>query len=265
VSQYYVPFLSGMQIFVRSDNADDADDGAEGVVLEDARERRGATSASASANDGGTSTAAAAAAAAATTTTTTAMTATARPKPKLIFEFFEKASPYTRAALSETMEGILSERPELGTMTSEDLAPSSWMSVAWYPIYRIPQGTMLHDVQGCFLTYHALYVGDLRDGDIACPLPPKMSDLQEDFIEKRVASAREREELLTNSTTSTTSATTVRVLRPFGLSMYKMQGDIWAADDRTTEWMNKLMDGAYTWLRMRKTVHPDYEFFSHFG
>jgi len=54
-------------------------------------------------------------------------------------------------------------------------------------------------------------------------------------------------------------------LRPFGLSMYKMQGDVWAANESVTEWMNALMDGAYSWLRLRKTVHPDYEFFSHFG
>ena len=54
------------------------------------------------------------------------------------------------------------------------------------------QGTMLHDVQGCFLTYHALYVGELRDGDIACPLPPRMTDAQEALIEERVTRALER-------------------------------------------------------------------------
>lgn len=197
VSQYYVPFLSGMQLFAR----------AEG---------------------GGTAP---------------------------VYEFFEKASPYSRAALGETIEMILEEREDLRTLTSDDLAPNSWMSVAWYPIYRIPQGTMLHDVQGCFLTYHALYVGELRDGDIACPLPPQMSKSQEEFIANRVNRARER----------APEGALVRVLRPFGLSMYKMQGDVWAANESVTEWMNALMDGAYTWLRLRKTVHPDYEFFSHFG
>jgi len=197
VSQYYVPFLSGVQLFAR----------AEG---------------------GGTT---------------------------LVYEFFEKASPYSRAALRETIETILEEREDLRNLTSDDLAPNSWMSVAWYPIYRIPQGTMLHDVQGCFLTYHALYAGKLRDGDIACPLPPRMSKVQEEFIAERVIRARER----------APEGALVRVLRPFGLSMYKMQGDVWAANESVTEWMNALMDGAYSWLRLRKTVHPDYEFFSHFG
>ena len=30
------------------------------------------------------------------------------------------------------------------------------MSVAWYPIYRIPTGRSLRDLSACFLTYHAL-------------------------------------------------------------------------------------------------------------
>jgi len=217
VSQYYVPFLSGVQLFVRGER--DARGEGEGE-----RARSGTTE-----------------------------------KAELIFEFFEKSSPYARASMSETIESIVEENPRLRGMTTRDLAPSSWMSVAWYPIYRIPQGTMLHDVQGCFLTYHALYVGELQDGDIACPLPPRMTDAQEALIEERVTRALERDGA------DGGAGGRARVLRPFGLSMYKMQGDVWAANDEVTAWMNKLMDGAYTWLRMRKTVHPDYEFFSHFG
>ena len=240
VSQYYVPFLSGMQLFTRG-----REDGEDDAKEDD---QRMASAGSVRVRPGGT---------------------------RLIFEFFEKASPYTRASLSDTIRGIMEEQPELAELTSDDLAPSSWMSVAWYPIYRIPQGTMLHDVQGCFLTYHALYVGELRDGDIACPLPPKMSNLVEQLIDERVTKTKENATFgvfdggdakdADADEKNASSSFTVRVLRPFGLSMYKMQGDVWAANETTTEWMNKLMDGAYTWLRMRKTVHPDYEFFSHFG
>jgi hypothetical protein len=185
----------------------------------------------------------------------------------LIYEFFETASPYSRAPFREIIELILDEQAELRALTSADLAPSSWMSVAWYPIYRIPQGTMLHDVQGCFLTYHALYAGELCDGDIACPLPPEMTMLSEDLLALRAARAKERASASGDAGAGggSTAAPHAHILRPFGLSMYKMQGDVWAANDDVTDWMNKLMDGAYTWLRMRKTVHPDYEFFSHFG
>ena len=37
---------------------------------------------------------------------------------------------------------------------------------------------------GMLLTYHALYVG-IGDGDIACPLPLRMTDAQEALIEER--------------------------------------------------------------------------------
>ncbi|CAA7392320.1 unnamed protein product [Spirodela intermedia] len=37
-------------------------------------------------------------------------------------------------------------------MSLRDLHPASWYSVAWYPIYRIPQGAF----RASFLTYHSL-------------------------------------------------------------------------------------------------------------
>lgn len=215
VSQYYVPFLSGVQLYVRE--SDDADGGE-----------------------------------------------------RLAFEFFETSSPYSRPSMSETTRAITDAHPELAHMRSDALAPSSWMSVAWYPIYRIPQGTMLHDVQGSFLTYHALYDGALRDGDVACPLPPAMSDAQERLIEERVTRAKEAAAIESGGgggvdDDDDATGISTRVLRPFGLSVYKMQGDVWAANERATKWMESLMDGAFTWLRFRKIIHADYEFFAHFG
>ncbi|XP_012458252.2 uncharacterized protein LOC105779047, partial [Gossypium raimondii] len=46
--------------------------------------------------------------------------------------------------------------PGLNTLRSCDLLPISWMSIAWYPIYRIPTGSTLKDLDACFLTYHSL-------------------------------------------------------------------------------------------------------------
>lgn len=37
-----------------------------------------------------------------------------------------------------------------------DLLSKSWLSVAWYPIYRIPTGPTLRDLAACFLTFHPL-------------------------------------------------------------------------------------------------------------
>jgi len=51
---------------------------------------------------------------------------------------------------------LASQFPELKTLRSCDLSPSSWISVAWYPIYRIPMGPTLQNLDACFLTYHSL-------------------------------------------------------------------------------------------------------------
>nr|KAJ0210642.1 hypothetical protein LSAT_V11C400223950 [Lactuca sativa] len=47
--------------------------------------------------------------------------------------------------------------PEMKSLRSCDLLPSSWLSVAWYPIYRIPIGPTLKDLDACFLTFHSLH------------------------------------------------------------------------------------------------------------
>ncbi|CAI9781088.1 unnamed protein product [Fraxinus pennsylvanica] len=44
----------------------------------------------------------------------------------------------------------------LQTIESCDLLPASWISVAWYPIYRIPVGLMLGDLDASFLTFHSI-------------------------------------------------------------------------------------------------------------
>jgi hypothetical protein len=73
-----------------------------------------------------------------------------------VFSYFEQASPYARAPLADTAERLNADHPELFALTSNELHPASWMSVAWYPIYRIPVGQTLRDLSACFLTYHAL-------------------------------------------------------------------------------------------------------------
>jgi len=68
----------------------------------------------------------------------------------------EQASPYSRAPLSDTLTALAASEPVLMTLTSATLHPASWLSIAWYPIYRIPVGRSLRDLSACFLTYHAL-------------------------------------------------------------------------------------------------------------
>lgn len=73
-----------------------------------------------------------------------------------LFEFFERDPPYSRVPLADKISQLACRFPRLMTLLSCDLSPASWMSVAWYPIYRIPTGTTLRDLDACFLTYHSL-------------------------------------------------------------------------------------------------------------
>ncbi|KAB5512984.1 hypothetical protein DKX38_030012 [Salix brachista] len=81
--------------------------------------------------------------------------------PELIFEFFESEPPHERKPLhlkirditnnSTSNVQVFGDPSKLESMNLHDLHPSSWFAVAWYPIYRIPQGKF----QAAFLTYHS--------------------------------------------------------------------------------------------------------------
>ncbi|GMY23141.1 hypothetical protein FCV25MIE_18382 [Fagus crenata] len=75
----------------------------------------------------------------------------------LLFEYLERDLPYSHEPLADKIADIACRFPELKTLRSCDLLSSSWISVAWYPIYRIPTGPTLKDLDACFLTYHSLY------------------------------------------------------------------------------------------------------------
>ncbi|KAJ6696632.1 hypothetical protein OIU85_003025 [Salix viminalis] len=81
--------------------------------------------------------------------------------PELIFEFFESEPQHERKPLhlkirdliniSTSNVQVFGDPSKLESMNLHDLHPSSWFAVAWYPIYRIPQGKF----QAAFLTYHS--------------------------------------------------------------------------------------------------------------
>ncbi|KAL5972943.1 hypothetical protein ACLOJK_039750 [Asimina triloba] len=81
---------------------------------------------------------------------------------ELLFEFFEYEQPQQRRPLYEKIMDLIktgdSSRKVFGDpsrlefMSLHDLHPASWYSVAWYPIYRIPEGIF----RASFLTYHSL-------------------------------------------------------------------------------------------------------------
>ncbi|XP_020680451.2 uncharacterized protein LOC110098080 [Dendrobium catenatum] len=74
----------------------------------------------------------------------------------LLFEFLEQNAPHSREPLTNKISELSCHFPGLMYLRSCDLLPTSWISVAWYPIYRIPTGTTLKDLDACFLTFHPL-------------------------------------------------------------------------------------------------------------
>ncbi|CAM0943366.1 unnamed protein product [Alopecurus aequalis] len=76
----------------------------------------------------------------------------------LNFQYREWDSPYDRVPLSHKVSELAQDYPCLTSLRSAELSPSSWMSVAWYPIYHIPahgHGN-LKGISACFLTYHSI-------------------------------------------------------------------------------------------------------------
>ncbi|XVE90576.1 hypothetical protein DITRI_Ditri20bG0089200 [Diplodiscus trichospermus] len=82
---------------------------------------------------------------------------------ELVFEYFESEQPQQRRALYEKIQDLVRDDVSprckmygdpayLNSINILDLHPRSWYSVAWYPIYRIPDGNF----RAAFLTYHSL-------------------------------------------------------------------------------------------------------------
>ncbi|KAM0864190.1 hypothetical protein ACQ4PT_044088 [Festuca glaucescens] len=151
-----------------------------------------------------------------------------------VFEYLERDPPYGREPLTDKVSILASKFPNLKTFRSCDLLPTSWMSVAWYPIYRIPTGPTLKDLDACFLTFHYL----------ATPTKSKYSFF---FFGIKLVSLLSAGKL---------------TLPVFGLAPYKLRSSIWSSDrPQQQELAASLMQAADDWLRSRQVRHPDFRFF----
>ncbi|KAK4425918.1 hypothetical protein Salat_1785800 [Sesamum alatum] len=143
----------------------------------------------------------------------------------LIFEYFERELPFHREPLADKMSILASRFPQLKTYRSCDLTPSSWISVAWYPIYRIPIGPTLQNVDACFLTFHSL------------AKPVRNSEAVQNADSKLL-------------------------LPIFGLVSYKFKvSDSDGNGVYERQKVNSLLRAADNWLRLVQVDHPDYNFF----
>ncbi|KAE8672925.1 (RS)-norcoclaurine 6-O-methyltransferase-like isoform 1 [Hibiscus syriacus] len=151
----------------------------------------------------------------------------------LYFQYFERSTPYGRVPLMDKINGLSRRYPGLMSLRSVDLSPASWMAVSWYPIYHIPMGRTIKDLSTCFLTYHTLS-SSFQDMDL------------EDDIDSAERKRKEGEGIS---------------LPPFGLATYKMQGNVWNSG-RDQERLVSLLSVADSWLKQLRVQHHDFNYFT---
>lgn len=163
------------------------------------------------------------------------------PATRPVFEYLERDPPYGREPLADKISVLASKFPDLKTYRSCDLLPLSWMSVAWYPIYRIPMGPTLRDLDACFLTFHSL--SSPKNG--AGPLSEVHGTHSVRDVKRCVK----------------------LTLSVFGLASYKFRGSIWTSNGlHERQLSSSLLQAADNWLRLLRVDHPDYSFFvSHYS
>eukprot|EP01018_Ginkgo_biloba_P003773 Gb_15000 [translate_table: standard] len=156
----------------------------------------------------------------------------------LLFEHFEHAPPHARVPLADKISQLSKEFKELRTLRSIDLLPTSWVSVAWYPIYRIPLGTTLKDLGACFLSYH----------NLSTPLGDNGVPIIRTNVKRGLSACSNSSEVI--------------ALEAFGLASYKLRGPTWtSAGNSDKTYAASLMKCADAWLKQLNVRQPDYEFF----
>ncbi|XP_027340898.1 uncharacterized protein LOC113854207 [Abrus precatorius] len=157
----------------------------------------------------------------------------------LLFEYFAHDPPYSREPLSDKILDLARHYPALKSLRSCDLLPVSWMSVAWYPIYRIPTGPTLKDLDACFLTYHTLHTPLTGSGRTHAPTVVYPSEM--DGVPKIS-------------------------IPTFAMASYKLKGSIWTKKGVSeSQLVNSLLQAADNWLRLVQVNHPDFQFFKSHG
>lgn len=165
-------------------------------------------------------------------------------KGHLFFEFLESSPPQNRVPLADKISQLVADGvPELRSLRSVDLLPASWMSIAWYPIYRIPIGPTLQDLEACFLTYHCLSTS-LQDGEPWGIVKPS------------------RRPTACESPASSQSEDPTIQLEAFGLAHYKLRGSIWtSAGNPERRHAASMYRCTESWLKRLHVFHPDFQFF----
>ncbi|XP_050236224.1 uncharacterized protein LOC126686222 [Mercurialis annua] len=153
----------------------------------------------------------------------------------LVYEYLEQEQPHHRKPLFDKISTLVSKFPDIECYKSCDLLPASWFCVAWYPIYRIPMGPTLQNLDASFLTFHSLSTRS-------------KNQVQFDMLNGRRAY---------NKVASNIS------LPVLGLASYKLRGSI-LTSGRTNECQheNLLLQAADNLLQRLDVNLPDFQFFT---
>lgn len=154
----------------------------------------------------------------------------------LVFEYLEQEQPHHRQPLYDKVSSLASQNPEIRTYKSCDLLPASWVAVAWYPIYRIPVGPTLQNLDASFLSFHSLSTAKSKN-------QPQLNS----------SSGRK---------VYSVDGSSKIPLPLFGLASYKLRGSI-LTPNGANEWQqtNSLLQAADNWLRGLQVYLPDFQFF----
>ncbi|XP_074284908.1 uncharacterized protein LOC141610627 [Silene latifolia] len=160
----------------------------------------------------------------------------------LYCQYFERSTPYGRVPLMDKIIELSRRYPGLMSLKSVDLSPASWMAVAWYPIYHIPMGRTIKGLSTCFLTYHTI-----------------SSSFQDMEIEDEMEDTEWAKKMKKKGESIP--------LHAFGLATYKMQGTVWTSgrggmDHDTLESLSSVAD---SWLKQLKVQHHDFNYFTGAG
>ncbi|KAL5560950.1 hypothetical protein UlMin_030697 [Ulmus minor] len=156
----------------------------------------------------------------------------------LVFEYYENEQPHHRKPLYDTVLNLASQFPELKIYKSCDLLPTSWVCVAWYPIYRIPLGPTLQSLDASFLTFHSLSTHSRSENQ------PQL----------HAAGGRK---VYGTDTFSKMS------LPVFGLATYKLRGSILTPNSaHERQQANAMLQAADNWLQQLQVNLPDFRFFT---
>lgn len=165
---------------------------------------------------------------------------------RLLFEFFEDRQPYGRAPLIEKIDELVEMDETFADMQrwrSSHIHPRSWLSVAWYPIYRIPMGASLKETSACFLAYYRIRMpGDASEQETA-PLSSAYVNV-----------------LSSRAIKWDSDAGPGKAVSPFGLATYKLKADF-AAEDEIRDYVGPMVAAARRWVDSRHVSHPDLNFF----